>query len=71
LRLFFNCDVIVTFAQVKLAEEDRSNCVFEYCGDSGQGTNIFDHDRIDLPVVEKGLEHSIFLLVIEDGGTVG
>jgi len=71
LRLFFDCDVIVTFVQVELAEEDRSNCVFEYHGDLGQGTDIFDCDRIDLPVVEKGPERSIFLFVIKDGGAVG
>jgi len=52
LQLFFNRDVIVTFAQVELAEEDRSYCVFEYRGDLGQGTDIFDRDCIDLPVVE-------------------
>jgi hypothetical protein len=34
LRLFFDHDIIVAFTQVKLAEEDHSNCVFEYCGDS-------------------------------------
>jgi hypothetical protein len=32
LQFFFNCNVIVTFVQVELAEEDRSNCVFEYRG---------------------------------------
>ena len=52
LQLFFDHDVIVTFVQVELAEEDRSNCVFEYCGDLGQGTDIFDRDCVDLPVVE-------------------
>ena len=35
LQLFFDRNVIVTFAQVELAEEDCSNCVFEYCGDLG------------------------------------
>jgi hypothetical protein len=52
LRLFFNCDIIVTFAQVELAEEDRSNCVFKYCDDSEQGADIFDCYCVDLPVVE-------------------
>jgi len=52
LRLFFDRDVIVTFAQVEFAKEDRSNCVFEYRGDSGQRTDIFDRNCVDLPVVE-------------------
>jgi len=52
LRLFFDRDVIVAFMQVELAEEDHSNCVFEYRSDSGQGADIFDRYRIDLPVVE-------------------
>jgi len=52
LRLFFDHDIIVTFVQVKLAKEYRSNCVFEYGGDLGQGADIFDCDCVDLPVVE-------------------
>jgi hypothetical protein len=52
LRLFFNCNVIITFTQVELAEEDCYYCVFEYRGDSGKGTDIFDCDCVDLPVVE-------------------
>jgi len=71
LRLFFDRDIIVTFAQVELAEEDHSNCIFEYYGDSGQGTDIFDRNCIDLSVVEKGPERSIFLLVIEERRAVG
>jgi hypothetical protein len=70
LRLFFDRDVIVTFTQVELAEEDCPNCVFEYRGDSRQGADIFDRNCIDLPVVEKGPERAILLLVIEDRGTV-
>jgi len=52
LQLFFDCDIIVTFAQVKLAEEDCSNHVFKYHGDSRRGADIFNYDCIDLSVVE-------------------
>jgi hypothetical protein len=52
LLFFFDRDIIVTFVQVKLAEEDRSNCVFEYRGDLGQRTDVFDCYRIDLPIVK-------------------
>jgi len=70
LGLFFDSNIVISFSEIKLAEEHGSNSIFQDHGDVGEGADIFDHDRIDFLIVKQGSETTVFLLIIEDRGAV-
>ena len=71
MGFFLYANIGVAFLQVKFAKLDHSCHIFKDGADVRQGADIFDYDVINLPIVEEGLEWTIFLGFVEDRDAIG